>query len=126
MQGEVLETKYANYRIIDGIMHIVYPSDLVIYIEVAKDIVKNRLLFSNGTAMPLFFDIRGIAFIDGASRKYFTTPEALHNVPAGAFLINSLVSRLAGNIFIRIDKPIVPTKLFTDEKKALKWLKKFK
>jgi hypothetical protein len=47
-------------------------------------------------------------------------------VTSAAFLTESALRSLAGNIFLSLEKPLVPTKLFTDEKKALNWLKKYK
>jgi hypothetical protein len=41
---------------------------------------------------------------------------------AFAILIDSSVSRVVGNFFLGINKPAVPTKLFTNEKEAVKWL----
>ncbi len=37
----------------------------------------------------------------------------------------SPISSMIGNFFIRISKPLVPTKIFTDEAKAKEWLKQF-
>lgn len=126
MKEGTLETKYASYHIENGVVHIVYHKDLVISLDVAKDIVENRLRVAGGKTMPLFFDIRGLASIDNVSRKYFSSEYAVKYISAGAFWVESLFSRLAGNIFIRVDKPAVPTKLFTDKNKALAWLANYK
>jgi hypothetical protein len=42
---------------------------------------------------------------------------------ASAFVLNSLATRLTGNFFIRFHKPVNPTRLFNDEKKAFDWLR---
>ncbi len=44
---------------------------------------------------------------------------------ADAFLVKSLGVRIMANFFIRVTKPVVNTKLFTDEKEAVKWLLSF-
>lgn len=126
MYSEINETRYAKYSVENDIMHIIYTPNLIITLDVAKDIVSNRIKFSGGNRIALFFDIRGLASIDTASRKYFASPEAVDNVSAGAFWVESQFSKLAGNIFIKIDKPLVPTKLFTDNVKALLWLGRYK
>jgi len=41
---------------------------------------------------------------------------------ADAFLVKSLGVRIMANFFIKVTKPKVNTKLFTDEKEAIKWL----
>lgn len=48
------------------------------------------------------------------------------NVPEGriaeAIIIHSLSVKLLGSVYLKIHKPRVITKMFTDEKEALKWL----
>lgn len=124
MEPLFLETKYASYYIKDGIMEVVFTPNIVISIDVAKQIVEDRLRFTNGKTWPLLVDIKGLVFVDTVSRKYFATAKALQYVSAGALVAGSLISRLAGSIYIKIDKPVIPAKLFTDKAKALKWLKK--
>jgi hypothetical protein len=43
---------------------------------------------------------------------------------ADAFLVQSTAVRLVANFFIIVTKPLVPTKLFTDENLAIAWLQK--
>lgn len=45
---------------------------------------------------------------------------------ADAFLVRSLSVRLIANFFIRVTKPKIPTRLFTSEAEAFKWLESFK
>lgn len=42
---------------------------------------------------------------------------------ATAIIAKSFATKLAGNFFIRFNKPPTPTRLFTDEAEAIKWLK---
>lgn len=41
---------------------------------------------------------------------------------ADAFVTNSLANKLTGNFFIKFNRPLSPTKLFTKEPEALEWL----
>jgi len=41
---------------------------------------------------------------------------------ATAILINTLANKVLTDFYIRVFKPSVPTKVFNDEEKALKWL----
>ncbi len=45
---------------------------------------------------------------------------------ADAFLVRSLPVRLIANFFIKVTKPKVNTKLFTDETQAVNWLESLK
>jgi|GEM_PF-909831 len=54
-----------------------------------------------------------------ASHPYVTT----HRI-AEAFLINSLPMRLVSNVYLAVNKPKVPTRFFSEESDALKWIAK--
>jgi hypothetical protein len=110
----------------DGVMVITYADNLVISLDIAKEMVEDRRQFSGSIPLPLLVDIRGLASVDTPSRKYFATPGAVENVPVAALLAKSLLSKLVGNIYITVDKPSLSIKLFTDHNKALTWLKKFR
>lgn len=47
-------------------------------------------------------------------------------VIAAAVLIDSPLGSMIGNFFISISRPLRPTKIFTDEVEAKKWLNKLK
>jgi hypothetical protein len=75
---------------------------------------------------PLLIDARGIKSITRDARNFFTTNGRKTNTLAFAIIIDSSVSKVVGNFFLGINKPAVPTKLFSDETHALEWLYKFK
>jgi hypothetical protein len=67
--------------------------------------------------------------------KYFTiTPEAKQLAASEEFskyriafaaVVGSLAAKLSGNFFIKFNLPATPTRLFTNEKDALEWLRGF-
>ncbi|HTA84128.1 MAG TPA: hypothetical protein VK783_14385 [Bacteroidia bacterium] len=126
MKTEVYETRHVNYRIEDGILIGVFVPGIYITFDIVSEMVEQRIKFCNGRTLPALIDIRGIVSIDTPSRKYLTGERAKVNMVAGAIVVGSLVSRMAGNIFIAVDKPSLPTKLFNDPDKAIKWLAQFK
>lgn len=63
------------------------------------------------------FDVSGDARRAGASQEYSK------HVAALALYSNKLYETIIGNLFLKINKPIVPTKFFDDRNKALEWLK---
>jgi hypothetical protein len=74
---------------------------------------------------PLMIDARGIKSMSREARAFFTTNGRKTNTLAFAIIIDSSVSKVVGNFFMRISKPGVPTKLFLTEEPASEWLKKF-
>jgi hypothetical protein len=62
---------------------------------------------------------------DEEGRKRYANSLYIQNYRiADAFLVNSLALKLVANFFIKITQPKVKTRMFTDEKLAIKWLKK--
>jgi hypothetical protein len=82
---------------------------------------KNKLV-GDGPYIVLFVaPVRGA--ITGEARAASATKEVYHNAIAKAIVTKSLAQRLVGSIFIKINKPPAPTKLFSIEKDAIEWLK---
>lgn len=67
-------------------------------------------------------DIRDMVFIDSKTRQKAASEFRPH-VAGQAILIDSKISSYFANIFLKFSKPKVPTKLFTNEEDAIKWLK---
>ena len=88
--------------------------------------VRERVRLCGGTAFPVLSDIRKIKHVDKEARAFLARPEGTVLISAGAFLVNSQLQKILGNFFILVDKPEIPTRLFTDEAEALIWLQQFK
>jgi hypothetical protein len=66
-------------------------------------------------------DIRDMMFIDSKTRAYAAAQYRPH-VAGTAILIDSKISSYFANIFLKFSQPKVPTRLFTNEDDAVKWL----
>jgi hypothetical protein len=55
----------------------------------------------------------------GASKEY------AQHVAALAFYSSNVVLKIVGNLFIKVSRPVVPTRFFDEREKAIEWLKKF-
>jgi hypothetical protein len=75
--------------------------------------------------LPGLVDIRRSRGIDREARVHFSGPECARVNAAVALLIGSPLSRVMGNFFLGLHKPLVPFRLFTDEAEALVWLRGF-
>ena len=117
-------TPYISLRIEDGILFGTWADNTHVNLEVAKECVKARLKFQNSISYPALIDMRGVKSASKEAREYMAN-EGAQLITAGALLIDSLLTRTIGNIFLTINKPPVPSKLFTEEQKAIEWLKQF-
>ncbi|MES2286254.1 MAG: hypothetical protein V4547_11240 [Bacteroidota bacterium] len=120
----ILETKYVKIWIADGILYCTFANDLDVDIEIAKSAVESRINFSKGISYPLLVDMKGIRSFTKEARDY-AGKEGARLIKAGALVVDSALTKTLGNLFLLINKPNVPTKLFTDEKEAKEWLQHF-
>jgi len=79
--------------------------------------------FYKGDKFPLLIDARGIRSMTRDARNQFSLKGRESGVKAFAIIIDSTISKVVGNFFMGINKPIVPARLFTNEEEALVWLK---
>lgn len=120
------ETDFCWMWVSNGVLFVKYKPSLVMTVEVAKQMYYERLKFSNGISRPLLLDGRNFISMDRATMKFYKTKEVIQYITAGAFLTGNALTSLAGNLFLTLEKPLIPTKLFTEEQKALEWLEKYK
>ncbi|MES2397491.1 MAG: hypothetical protein V4549_15895 [Bacteroidota bacterium] len=124
-----IETKefYHSYMWLKGgIFFGKYKSNLIIDIQVAKDIIHDRRKMSNGITMPFLLDVTGLLCVDAPARKYMAGHEACEFLSAGAIYTHNKLLAFLGNAFILLDRPLLPAKVFTDKERALEWLEPFK
>ena len=78
---------------------------------------------SNAQPALLLIDSRALVTMPAAVRTYYVSDEAARDIKTLAILVSTAASRFMGNLFLRFQQTHVPTKLFTDEALALRWLK---
>ena len=121
MNNEVLNTPFFSATLRqDGIVCITWIPNIKIGLVVAKESVAAVKTLCQGTP-PLLIDIQAIKSIDREARAYYAGPE-ITDVNAIALLVDFAVSQVIANFYLRINKPTIPTKMFTSEREALKWL----
>jgi len=91
-------------------------------LEVAKEIVKQRLKLCYEKKFPLVLDMRKLKSIDKGCREYLARPECMEKLWAGAFIVESLFQEITGTLYLNLHKPPIPAKLFRKEKEAIEWI----
>lgn len=126
MKSMVLETKYFVSEFVDNIIQVQYKPSLHITLEDAEQIVTARLAFYQDLEAPVLIKNARVKSIEKAAREYFFDPEkGLKNVKAVAVVHSNIVTRLMATMIFHRHTPVVPHKMFTDEQKAINWLKQF-
>ena len=126
MSNEVITTNIAKLWMgEDNIIRVFYTQNANITLENLQEAVAIYRELNDGKPCPVLTDIRHIKSITREAREYGAKPEISKMYTANATIVGSLVSRTIINFFLKFNKPLIPTKLFTDENEALAWLKGF-
>lgn len=112
-------------RLENGIIYGEYFPNTVITLELAKQAVQDRYSLTKGVSYPVLADAINLKLVDDEARSYLGSEEACKYITALAIVTDKPISNLFANVYLKWDKPPVPTKLFTDKTKALRWLKLF-
>jgi len=121
---ESYENRNARFWIEKGILFFEYKPNTAIDLEVAIRVVADRIAFQNERQLPVFCDTRGIVSIDKAARDYLAKSGSLL-AKAVALIGSENVSMTMSTFYLEINKPSVPTRIFTVEQEAMDYLKSF-
>lgn len=110
---------------VDGILNIkIFPNVLLTLEKVKEYYIISKEIVGNKKALVLFdgseeYSITEEAKFFGASKEVTDTRIAV------AYITNSIANKLMFNLYLSVNKPEVPTKMFSSKENGLKWLKTF-
>ena len=93
-----------------------------------KETMENSVAVSSlykDKKFPLLVDARTIKSIEREARKHFSTNGRETKITSFALIIKSPLSRIIGNFFMALNKPLIPARLFDNEEEAITWLKNY-
>lgn len=116
---------YVTWMGADGIARTVVRESAEIDLNDARENSEVINAFPGPSNFALLIDARPIKSITKEARDHFSMRGRDSRVIAFAILIESPLSTIIGNFFMGLNKPRVPVRLFTNEKKALAWCADF-
>lgn len=123
-QQDTFESPYITMYMEGRVLICKYAANLHLSLDIAKSCVESRIFFTKGTDTLLLIDMTGIKSTTREARHYMATVGAT-KVIAAALMTGSFVNRTLASIFLTLNKPPVPTRLFNDPGKAMQWLLQF-
>ena len=106
----------------EGVLFGIYK-EKPIDVDGAKSVVTLRKSVQNGDSHPAVIDIRNMTKVTKEARAYLASQEACDGIMKVAIIIDSNFSMVLGNIYLKINRPPVPSKLFTSLHEAKAWIK---
>ena len=119
------ETKTARVTLgDDGVITVCIQPAAKQTIDNAKENLTAALATRDGQRRPLLIDIRGGQPLDAEVRHYYSGQVLVDGFTALGLLVDaSPLGRMMGNVYFRVARPGIPTRLFTDADEANRWLR---
>ena len=109
----------------DGLVEFRYKRGAVVDIDAARSLV--------GAAKELMGDrqpcgglviVGDVKKVTRDARQFFSQSEENQQVSTHvALVVTSPIARMIGNFMMGLNKPVIPTRMFTDQGQAVAWLK---
>jgi hypothetical protein len=90
----------------------------------ARENIDAFIQLAEGQKRPCIVDGRVAGTAEPGVREYYATPNSTRLTLALALLVGSAAMRVVANLFLTLNKPSVPTRMFTSEAEALEWLRR--
>lgn len=116
---------YYMYLREDGIVYIRISNEKEETVELTKQMVIELGKMVNYKKVPLLAEHEEFALPGKENRDFWAKKESCPYSSADAFMIGSTGLMLIANVYLRINKPERPTKMFTNKEEAIRWLKTF-
>jgi hypothetical protein len=108
----------------DGVAKIRWSSGAIITEDLARmSVVELADLVPSGKRVPVLADIRQLKAMTREGRVFYG--HAAETISAVALLAQSPATRMVANFFLGLNRPNVPTQMFTEEEKAIAWLRHY-
>jgi hypothetical protein len=90
----------------------------------AKENLAAALATRDGKRRPLLIDVRGGQPLDAEVRHYYSGQVLVDGFTALGLLVDaSPLGLMMGNVYFRVARPGIPTRLFTSADEANRWLR---
>jgi hypothetical protein len=107
----------------DSFIEFVVKKDVMLDSEDLWDARRLSLEYLPGKKFGVLTEAQDMLNITKEARETGASKEYAKDLYAVALYSKNFSLKLLGNLYIKINKPIVPTRLFDDRKKAEEWLR---
>jgi hypothetical protein len=109
----------------DGILHSHTSSSLEFNVDSLKQfsLVMGRML--NYQKAPMLVTLDEFAIPPVETREFWAKADACPYASADAYVATNFGHKFIGNFYLKFNKPGRPTRIFSNEADAVKWLKTF-
>jgi hypothetical protein len=108
----------------DGVITVSIQPSAKQTLDNARENLAAALATRDGKRRPLLIDIRGGQPLDAEVRHYYSGQVLVDGFTALGLLVDaSPLGLMMGNVYFRVARPGIPTRLFTNADEANRWLR---
>jgi len=108
----------------DGVITVSIQPSAKQTLDNAKENLAAALATRDGKRRPLLIDVRGGQPLDADVRHYYSGQVLVDGFTALGLLVDaSPLGLMMGNVYFRVARPGIPTRLFTNADEANRWLR---
>lgn len=124
---EPIKTSIADLTLLDErIIHILVEDHSEFGMDEMLEIREANAKLAQGKPYCVMIESGSFAEFSKKAKEASASKEHSENRIALAIIIHNLAMKLISDIYLRVNKPVCPTKAFRDKEEALKWLKSMK
>ncbi len=106
----------------NGILENITKKGEVIEVEDIKLLIRTNIALAKKKPYGALIDQEELSVYSKDTLEYSTRKDFSPMIVARALLVKNLSKRIVGNFCIKIIRPFVKTRLFTEKEKAMTWL----
>jgi hypothetical protein len=119
-----LDNEYGVMELQEGIIIASWKASFI-DIDIAQKVVNSRLKATDGNKYPILIKLDSVKGSTKEARDFLASSKGSEGLTAGALLVNSVLGNVIASLFLYLNRPLIPTKIFKDEAKAMEWLAEF-
>lgn len=122
---KTLENDFIKFWIEDGILYSEFKKVTNVSLEQIRTLINLRTEISENKNQYWCFNFKNLKSFDKDARDY-SEKYGQEHLNACAAVLDSHVSKFIMNTFIKLKKPVVPLKGFSNKEEAITWLNEIK
>lgn len=125
MESQTIENENIKFWIENGILFSEYKHPFTMNLENSKEIYALREQISKGIPQYFCYDIGNLKSMTKEARSY-GEKYGQNLLVASAVIVNSHLTKLIYNMFLKLYNVKIPTKAFSNRDEGVQWLYKMK
>ena len=124
-EKEIIKEKFVSF-LKDGIVFIKLNQGVILTKKDIEDAIDAINFLGKGQKIPVISIAGDDSSADHSARIHSAKKESNRFTACDALVIKSFAQRLIADFYIRVNKPVVPTKVFRSVEDAILWANKYK